>query len=219
MQRHRARRDLFRPPELARIAQRNCGGEGGLPGQTQKEAVNDDEFRALMASGKITITCPGWMPRGEVSKAPKKKRPPQSAEYREKNRERIREKSRRWYRKNANKVAEKTKKWRQENPDKRKDFRHKRRAKVFGGMPATCSSKIKEMKSKKVGSCSYCGVVMETINLTIDHVIPLSRGGKHSPDNLAFACRSCNSSKGAKMLGAEFQPKIKQRGAQFEMGF
>lgn len=44
-------------------------------------------------------------------------------------------------------------------------------------------------------ACVYCG---SPLNLSLDHVIPQSRGGEHSPSNLVTACRSCNSSKGAK---------------------
>lgn len=45
--------------------------------------------------------------------------------------------------------------------------------------------------------CAYCGT---TEDITIDHVIPVSRGGKHVRGNLAPACRRCNSSKGSKPL-------------------
>lgn len=37
---------------------------------------------------------------------------------------------------------------------------------------------------------------------TIEHVIPLSKGGKHSWDNVRCACHSCNSKKGVKLLNA-----------------
>jgi 5-methylcytosine-specific restriction endonuclease McrA len=43
------------------------------------------------------------------------------------------------------------------------------------------------------GHCQYCG---RTEDLTLDHVIPKSRGGKTSWDNLTTACRKCNSRKG-----------------------
>ena len=48
---------------------------------------------------------------------------------------------------------------------------------------------------KKFGNyqCAYCGIYD---NLTIDHVIPLSRGGLHTFDNLVPACRNCNEEKG-----------------------
>ena len=44
-------------------------------------------------------------------------------------------------------------------------------------------------------TCCYCGIEKK---LTLDHVIPQIKGGPHSADNITWACRSCNSSKGAK---------------------
>jgi 5-methylcytosine-specific restriction endonuclease McrA len=41
--------------------------------------------------------------------------------------------------------------------------------------------------------CQYCGI---TEDLTLDHVLPKSRGGKTSWDNLTTACKRCNSRKG-----------------------
>jgi hypothetical protein len=43
--------------------------------------------------------------------------------------------------------------------------------------------------------CIYCTA---TGDLSLDHLIPRSRGGPDMPDNAVMACRSCNSSKGAK---------------------
>jgi 5-methylcytosine-specific restriction endonuclease McrA len=42
-------------------------------------------------------------------------------------------------------------------------------------------------------SCQYCG---SKKSLTIDHVIPRSKNGKHSWDNVVIACHTCNSRKG-----------------------
>jgi hypothetical protein len=41
--------------------------------------------------------------------------------------------------------------------------------------------------------CHYCN---SDEDLTIDHIIATSKGGKDIPSNLTVACRSCNSSKG-----------------------
>ncbi len=41
--------------------------------------------------------------------------------------------------------------------------------------------------------CQYCGSVRD---LTIDHVIPKSKGGESSWKNLVTACKTCNSTKG-----------------------
>jgi 5-methylcytosine-specific restriction endonuclease McrA len=39
--------------------------------------------------------------------------------------------------------------------------------------------------------CQYCGVQAENV----DHVVPKSRGGEHSWENVVAACRRCNSKK------------------------
>ncbi|MBI5326120.1 MAG: HNH endonuclease [Ignavibacteriae bacterium] len=41
--------------------------------------------------------------------------------------------------------------------------------------------------------CQYCGT--KSHELTIDHIIPKSRGGSDSWDNLVSACKSCNNKK------------------------
>lgn len=47
-------------------------------------------------------------------------------------------------------------------------------------------------------TCQYCG--SRTVDLTIDHVIPRSRGGQQTWENLVSACRTCNHRKGGKTL-------------------
>lgn len=46
-------------------------------------------------------------------------------------------------------------------------------------------------------SCQYCG---STRHLTLDHVIPRSKGGTHTWDNVVAACERCNLSKGDRLL-------------------
>lgn len=48
-------------------------------------------------------------------------------------------------------------------------------------------------------ACQYCGDQFKTNDLTFDHVIPRSRGGRTSWDNIVAACRCCNLKKGSKM--------------------
>ncbi len=45
--------------------------------------------------------------------------------------------------------------------------------------------------------CIYCGA---TEQLSYDHLLPRSRGGPDTPDNVVMACRTCNSAKGDKGL-------------------
>ena len=45
-------------------------------------------------------------------------------------------------------------------------------------------------------TCQYCGAAPGRAELTIDHVVPRSRGGATRWDNVVVACRSCNQRKG-----------------------
>lgn len=49
-------------------------------------------------------------------------------------------------------------------------------------------------------TCQYCGVKTTTEELSIDHVIPKSRGGKTAWDNCVLACVRCNTRKANKTL-------------------
>ena len=46
------------------------------------------------------------------------------------------------------------------------------------------------------GKCNGCEVLFPFRNMTIDHIIPRSRGGTDDPDNLQLLCGACNSTKG-----------------------
>jgi 5-methylcytosine-specific restriction endonuclease McrA len=72
----------------------------------------------------------------------------------------------------------------------------------------------KEVFFRDNHTCQYCGARGK--DLTIDHIIPRHRGGRHTWDNLVSACRSCNHRKGGKLLEdarmklmrMPFQPRV-----------
>ncbi len=45
------------------------------------------------------------------------------------------------------------------------------------------------------GICHYCKIKFEPNELTLDHVLPLCRGGKSTKGNLVPACKKCNNEK------------------------
>lgn len=51
----------------------------------------------------------------------------------------------------------------------------------------------REIKEKWEHKCAYCGF---TENLTIDHIVPQSKGGVDFTKNVVCACHDCNQSKG-----------------------
>ena len=46
--------------------------------------------------------------------------------------------------------------------------------------------------------CQYCANYFPLDKLTMDHVIPKSRGGKNTWENLVAACKKCNQKKGSR---------------------
>lgn len=44
-------------------------------------------------------------------------------------------------------------------------------------------------------TCQYCGAQLPARELTFDHVVPRSQGGRTSWENIVAACRPCNSAK------------------------
>ncbi|KKN82018.1 hypothetical protein LCGC14_0312850 [marine sediment metagenome] len=53
-----------------------------------------------------------------------------------------------------------------------------------------------DILSRAKGRCFYCKAKAK---LTLDHVVPLSRGGQHVKENVVAACLSCNSKKGNRL--------------------
>jgi 5-methylcytosine-specific restriction endonuclease McrA len=49
-------------------------------------------------------------------------------------------------------------------------------------------------------TCQYCGEALPPADLTLDHVIPRSRGGNSTWENLVACCHDCNRRKGNRML-------------------
>ncbi len=45
------------------------------------------------------------------------------------------------------------------------------------------------------GICHYCEHKFSSKELTLDHVVPLARGGTSTPGNVVPACRECNREK------------------------
>jgi 5-methylcytosine-specific restriction endonuclease McrA len=48
-------------------------------------------------------------------------------------------------------------------------------------------------------TCQFCGRVLPAVELTLDHVVPRSRGGNTDWDNLVACCHACNNRKGDRL--------------------
>jgi 5-methylcytosine-specific restriction enzyme A len=50
-------------------------------------------------------------------------------------------------------------------------------------------------RKRSSGICYYCGNKFKAVDLTMDHLIPIVRGGKSVQGNLVPACKECNNKK------------------------
>lgn len=73
----------------------------------------------------------------------------------------------------------------------------KKRAKEDTRYTFTVDEK-KEMLKRTNGKCAKCGkeLILGTKDCTVEHIIPISKGGKNEPSNLICMCKSCNLLKG-----------------------
>lgn len=137
-----------------------------------------------------------------------------------------REISRQWKRRNRERCRENLRKWQRENPERRYELRaahyaaHKEEAKAYRRAwrkthPIEHRSQSREYRLRKLGlgrltdadwaeviakygdRCLCCGTRKR---ITVDHVVPLSKGGANAKHNVQPLCLPCNSRKHQKTI-------------------
>ena len=110
----------------------------------------------------------------------------------------VRETRRRWSRSHPEDVAKHYRRWREKYPDHAAAHNwkiHSARRAVEGHFTPEDLNQILERQKRR---CVYCKVKMTRRTKSLDHIIPVSKGGTNWPSNLQFTCRRCNSRKNAK---------------------
>ena len=97
------------------------------------------------------------------------------------------------------------------------DFPKVVRLTKYSGMPLSAKLSKKNVLKRDKYRCAYCGKVFPAKELTVDHIIPKSRGGKFTWDNLITSCVPCNNKKGSRTLEESrikllFQTRIPNKG-------
>lgn len=110
-------------------------------------------------------------------------------------RERRKQYQRRYYHEHKAAHTAANKALRRQHPEWRVGEAQRRRARKRL-LPATLTrEQWLAIKAAYGNRCAYCG--LRSQRLTQDHVIPVSKGGGYTPDNIVPACQSCNSRKRA----------------------
>ena len=118
-----------------------------------------------------------------------------NARWRERNREKHLRSLRSWHENNRDHSREMNRVWQRNNRQRKRVIDQKRRASTAAnGKFIITPREVKRLYSQP---CSACG---SNENITLDHIVPLSRGGRHSVGNLQPLCKSCNSSKKDRLM-------------------
>lgn len=83
--------------------------------------------------------------------------------------------------------------------------RHRKRAK--GGYAKVTVADWERIKERFEYRCAYCHNLIGKDKVTMDHVIPLSKGGRHAVGNIVPACNRCNQHKGS-LTVVEFKRRM-----------
>jgi 5-methylcytosine-specific restriction endonuclease McrA len=108
--------------------------------------------------------------------------------WRENNPEKVKALYKSWVESNRDRVRGLNQKWNTEHPE-----HHRRRYDALKNSDFSFEQWL-DILDQFGHCCVYCG--RGDKKLTMDHVIPISKGGEHSKENVVPACRSCNSKKG-----------------------
>ena len=136
--------------------------------------------------------------------ANREKRKRQAAEWYAANAERRREQNRAWYAANKARSYANSRAWIEANREAYTEVMRRRRARI-----AAVTVGDVDLDALWTGACGICQMPMDRelkhpdpMSKSVDHIVPISRGGTHEQSNLQWAHLVCNISKGASMPAA-----------------
>lgn len=166
---------------------RKASPDGKQPKCRECEHIAQREYNAKNSERNVARAT-AW------NKINKEQRKIISQGYVKRNPERRRETSRNNHLKNRDRRNAQTRLNRLANSDRARSYVLARRGRIKASAKLVT---VKEIAKMYASVCTYCG---SSDKIEIDHIVPLSKGGRHSIGNLTPACRVCNASKGNKFL-------------------
>jgi 5-methylcytosine-specific restriction endonuclease McrA len=135
-----------------------------------------------------------------LSKEEKQLRVKKVQAWRKRNRKEYLEYQNTYQEENREIIRYRCKRYRQENPEMVRLFAATRRARKRSTSENPQAVKQFYIDAKKGNhTCHWCKTIIPKGLIEVDHIIPLSKGGRHAPDNLCYACQSCNRHKKDRM--------------------
>lgn len=128
--------------------------------------------------------------------------------YRSRNIERVRDRDRKreksikraawyleYYSRTRSRQLSNARRWRLKNRERHNLNSLNYRKRKLGATGEFSALQWKEMKILYAFKCLRCKKREPEISLTLDHIVPLSKGGSHTKDNIQPLCGPCNSAK------------------------
>lgn len=121
--------------------------------------------------------------------------------WREVNAEAFRATQRDYYQQRKGEYARRREMWKRNNPDRMQEYHRRRRARIAGGAVDEI-----DLGALWNGECGICGGALDPglahpdpMSKSVDHIVPLARGGAHTQQNLQWAHLICNMRKGTSL--------------------
>ncbi len=109
-----------------------------------------------------------------------------------------------WYQRNKEKLRVKRKSVTVHRAAMLRQYANQRLQSIALGSEPKSESQVVELivalRSGKDTKCFYCGKSLFGNPIHIDHMVPISKGGKHEASNLCASCPACNLSKNDKTI-------------------
>lgn len=173
--------------------------------QTAYHVANRDEHNARSAAYYVANRDAEIERRRIYTATHREERAAYAAIYRSAHRERISAEKAAAYAAHREDVIARTTAWAAAHPDRWREYKRTTGARRRGA-PMCAHAECRGAGATALAwqshppACWMCGVpVAQGVNLHMDHVVPIARGGIHCAENLRPACATCNRRKGARV--------------------
>ena len=192
-----------------------CGAEFETKYSRAKYCSKKCGVKAENNTERAKLARKEWLEKNKERKRQKDKETRDN--YTDERKREIKEKNHQYYLLNKNKILDNSKRWKIENQEYYKEYCrqyskeynmsengkyinrlkvHRRRA-IEDSLDKIDYRAVKDKFDRLGNKCVICG---STENITIDHIVPITKGGTNDIDNLQPLCKSCNSSKNNKTM-------------------
>lgn len=117
--------------------------------------------------------------------------------------EQVRARGKAWREANPEKRRQRWRDWCARNPERLRELLARRRARRRGAFVENVDPR--EIYERDKGLCGICHRHVASKKMSLDHIVPLSRGGEHSRRNVQLAHLRCNESRGAGRLPGQLR--------------